>query len=152
MPDFRELLKRPAGKGKKPPVLPAADYPGIVKAHEMGVSTKKKTPYVRFHLGLTGWPDEVEESSRMATDGEGQSYPIDLSKKQFRTDFYFTDDSIYRLDEFLKSCGIDPAGRTYEECIQDCQGKEVVVQMIQKMNEESNEEFNEVKKVVGTGS
>ena len=143
-PNFSHLLKRPAGKAKKPEALPAGLYPGIIKSFEYGDQNKNKTPYVRFHLGLTGWPDDVSESDKSQPNGDGQLEPIDLSKRQPRRDFFLTDDAFWRLDEMLRSIGVEPAGRSYEECIPDAIGQNVIVEMQQYLNEKNNETGNQV--------
>lgn len=144
MSDFASLLRKPAGQGKKPPVLDVGNYPGVVKSFEVGDKNKNKTPYVRFHLQPTGWPDGA--SPQVHEDGT----PIDLTKRQMRRDYFLTDDAVYRLDEFLRSCGIDLTGRGYDECLPEANGKAVVIEVKQYMNQTSNEPGNEVGSVVGT--
>ena len=67
MPDFSKLLKAPAGVAKRAPALMPADYPGVIKSHELVGAPEGKDykSIVRFHLGLTGWPDEVDEQDRV---------------------------------------------------------------------------------------
>lgn len=151
MVDFSQLLKKPAGQAVKPPVLPPADYPGIVKRHEVGDNNKNKTPYVRFFMGITDWPDSVAAEDRQYATAEG-SKPIDLAKREQRRDFFLTDDALWRLDEFLRSCGIEPAGRPYEEVLPEVHGKLVLIEVQQGMRQDgSNDLFNQVGKVVGQG-
>lgn len=138
MANFSELLKKPAGEAKKPPALPAADYPGIIKSFELGDNNKNKTPYVRFHLGLLGAAETVD-----AAEFEG----IDLSKRQLRRDFYLTEDSLWRLDEFLRAVGVESAGRNYEEVLPEVVGKNVVVEVQQYLNQQTNEIGNQVGKL-----
>ena len=139
MTDFSALLKRPAGESKKPPALPVGDFPGIIKSHELGDNNKNKTPYVRFFVGLTGWPDEVD-----ADDREQDGKPIDLSKKQFRKDFYLSDDALWRLDEFIKAMGVDATGRDYEEVLPELTGLQCTVEVQQYMNQNTSEIGNQV--------
>jgi hypothetical protein len=141
-PNFSHLLKRPAGKAKKPEALPAGLYPGVIKSVEYGDQNKNKTPYVRCHLGLTGWPEDISEDDK-APGGE----PVDLAKRQPRRDYYLTDDALWRLDELLRSMGIEPSGRSYEEVIPDAVGQSVTVEMQQYLNEKNNETGNQVGKL-----
>lgn len=149
MPDFSQLLRKPAGQAVKPPALPAGDYPAIIKSHELGESQQKKTPYVRFHIGLMGWPDSIGESDRVMPGSDGSTHPIDLAKKQLRRDFFFTEDAMWRLDDFIRSLGIQAKGRTYEEVLPECVGAHVVASVKQSMNQNTNDIFNEVDKLVG---
>ena len=139
-PDFASLLKKPAGEAKRPPALPAGDYPAVVSSFEYGDQNKNKTKYVRYHVRLTGWAEGVEPIEEM-----------DLSKRQLRRDFFLTDDAFWRLDEFLRSTGLDPAGRSYEEVIPEIIGKNVTAEVQQYLNQQTNEIGNQIGKLVGQG-
>lgn len=140
MADFSQLLRKPAGEAKKPAALPAGDYSGVIKSFEVGDQNKNKTPYIRFQVALTGWPDSVDESDRGDTD---------LSKRQMRRDYYLTDDALWRLDEFIKSCGVEPNGRSYEEIVPELMGASVLAEVQQYLNQTSNEIGNQIGKLVG---
>lgn len=135
MPDFSSLLRKPAGEAKKPEALPAGDYPGVIKSFELGDQNKNHTPYARLAIGLTGWPDTVDESDRGDTD---------LSKRNLRRDMYLTDEAFWRLDELLRGLGIEVTGRTYEETIPELVGQQVLVEVQQYMNQTNNEIGNQV--------
>jgi hypothetical protein len=107
VPDFTSYLRPPAASVGRPPVLPAELYSGIIKNWEVGDNNQNKTPYVRYHIGLVDWPESVPESARTTVGPDHQIYLIDLSKRQFRRDFFLTPDAYYRLTEFLQSCGIE---------------------------------------------
>lgn len=137
MPDFKALLAKPAGEAKKPKALDAGQYPGIIKSYELGDANKNKTPYVRFHLGLTGWPNG---EAQLDEGGEA----IDLAKRQLRRDFFITEDALWRLDEFLQALGIELTGRSYEETIPEAVGKNVEIEVQQYMNQQTNDIGNQV--------
>ena len=154
MPDFRELLKKPAGEAKRPPVLPAADYPGIVKSFEVDDKNKNRTPYVRLWLGLTEWPASVPDTWDVHDVASGKSYTVaktdvDLSKRQMRRDFFLTEDALDRLDEMIRSCGINASGRAYEEILPELVGQHVLVEVQQYMNQNTNEIGNQLGAVKG---
>lgn len=139
-PNFSALLRKPAGEAKKPPALPAADYPAVLSSFELGDNNKNKTPYVRFMVKLTGWAESLDESDR---DSD-----IDLVKRQMRKDFYLTDDALWRLDEFMKSIGIEANGRTYEELFPEMMGMEVIAEVRQYMNQQTSEIGNQLEKLL----
>jgi hypothetical protein len=141
MPDFSQLLKKPMADAKRPPALPVGDYPGVVKSYELGDQNKNKTPYVRFHLGLTGWPDSVSEDEHSTPDGKA----IDLSKKQFHRDFYLTPEADWRLAEFLRSCGV--ADSDFETAVPNAVGAQVLVEIQQYIGKdgEIGNQTNQVK-------
>lgn len=136
--DLGSLLKKPAGQAKKPPALDAANYPGVLKSFEVGNQNKNQTPYVRFHVGITGWGEGVEPQA-----------DVDLSKRQMRRDYFLTDDALWRLDEFIRSCGIEANGRSYEEVCPELIGHPVTVEVQQYMNQTSNEIGNQIGKMTG---
>lgn len=118
MPDFSELLRKPAGEAKRPQALPVGDYQGVIRSHEVGDSNRNKTPYVRLGITLTQWPDGMEPV-------EG----VDLNKRQLRKDFYLTDEALWRFDELIKSCGIDAVGKRYEDVVPLLVGQPVKVEV-----------------------
>ena len=132
MPDFGTLLRKPAGQAPKPVALESGNYPGRVKSFEPGNQNKNKTPYIRFHVAITDWPEGAEPQ----TNDKGEV--LDLSKRQFRRDFYLTDDSLSRLDDFLSSLGIELTDRSYEECLPETLGQEVLVEITQYMREDGS--------------
>jgi hypothetical protein len=145
MVDFTSLLKKPAGEASKPKALEAGDYPGIIKSFEVGDNNKNKTPYVRFLVGITDWAETVSEEDKTNTDGS----PVDLSKRQLRRDYYLTDDALWRLDDFIKSCGVEAHGRAYDEVLPELIGAQVMVQVQQYVNQQSMEVGNQVGSLTG---
>lgn len=149
MPDFSSLLKAPAGEAKKPKVLVIGNYPGIVKSFELMQAPQGKdySMIVRVHVGLTGWCDNASEEDKQQEIRPGEFRPIDLSKRQLRKDFY--DNSLYRLDDLIKSCGITPDGKTYEETLPQLVGAQLVVEVEQYLNQNTNDLGNQIKNIVG---
>jgi hypothetical protein len=137
MVDFSKLLDKSAGEAKKPPVLPEGIYTGVVKGYQIGDNNKNKTPYVRFALGY------IEAMEGVSIDG------IDLAKRQGRSDFFLTEDALYRLDEFLKSIGVDPNGKTYREALPEATGASVKIEVGHFVNQSTGELGDLVKRVWG---
>lgn len=156
MPDFSSFLKSTSGTAKKPESLPTDDYPAVVKSFEYGDQNKNKTPYLRVHFGFIGPGFAAGNQEALA------ALNIDVSKRQIRRDFYTRgkDENdaaaeqacMYRLDQFLRSCGVEPGGgKTYDELIPQIVGAQVLLGVTQKMNENTSEFFNEVATVVKAG-
>jgi len=139
--NFAHLLKRPALQAKKPEALPAGTYPAIITKYEFGDNNKNKTPYVRFMVKLTGWANDVP--------ADEQDSSIDLSKRTMRRDFYLTDDSLHRLDDFIRSCGIVGEGKDYEEVLPELMGKDVEVEVQQYMSEKTGDIGNQIGAIKG---
>jgi hypothetical protein len=158
MPDFTQLLRRPAQEANRPPPIPADDYPGIIKNFEFGDSNTNKTPYVRFFPVLTDWGNSVPETWEVHNPTTNQSYTvgkadIDLSKRQQRRDFFLTPDAVWRLHEFLTSCGIEmeevDGFIDYNEYIPQAIGKQVLVEVQQYLNTRTNEIGNQIGRLLG---
>lgn len=156
MTDFSAIARSAAGQAKKPPTMPPETYPGVIKSFAWGDDNKNKTPYVRLMLGFTGWPESMPESWDEFDDEKQKSFvverkDIDLATRQMRRDFYMTDDSKYRMDDFLKSMGInvgtEDAPRTYEETLPELIGAGVLIEVQQQLNPGTNKTYTQVGKL-----
>jgi hypothetical protein len=147
--DFSQLLSVPLDSIKKPPILPAGDYPGIIKQYELGDANKNKTPYIRFNLVPTDWAVTTEDTW---LDSEGASHSksdVDLSKRQFRRDYFLTQDALWRLTDLMKGCGLELAGKQIQDVLPELIGCQVLIEIQQYLSEKSGEFGNQVGKVVG---
>lgn len=140
MADFRTLLATPMDDVKRPPTWPAGTYHGIVKTHEFRVSKLKKTPSVQYHLGVLAAGEDVDP---VALEG------IDLTRRDLTKDYYLTEDSLFRIKEFLASCGIDTAGRALGECIPEAVNCRVMITITQTTTDDGKSTRNEIGDVVG---
>lgn len=140
MVDFKLMLSKPAESVEKPKPLLPATYTGVISQREYGESAKKKTPYVRFTMRITGVGEGVD-----ATILDG----VDLSKKQLKKDYYLTPDAEYRVVEFSESCGNTRQGRTLAEMIEMCMTKPVIIGVIQRPSEDGTEMYNDVSSLAG---
>ncbi len=149
MVDFASLLKAPAGQSPKPKPLYPGNYPGIVTKFETlpAPAGKNYALIIRFHLKPIAWAEGIPEEEKVAAQPGGGTLPIDLSKRQLRRDFY--DTSMYRLDEFIRSIGIEPNGRSYEEVLPDCNGAQVMMEVKQYISNTTGEPGNEVGNLAG---
>lgn len=139
-PNLRDLLSRPADGFKAPPPLPAGTYYGTISGTEYGESREKKTPYVRFTVKLMSPGQDIEPSML-----EG----IDLSRRDQRVDFFLTEDAVFRLVEFARTCNIAPEGRALSEIIQELgMGAAVKVDVVQVSGKE-NQVYTNVKSIQG---
>jgi len=135
MVDFSKLLDKPAGEAKKPPVLPEGIYGVVIKGYSIDDKNKNKTPYVRFSVGYTEGPEGVE------LDG------IDLSKRQGRSDFYLTEDALYRLDEFIKSAGVEVKGKSYREIFPELTGTQAKAEVTHFTRQDTGELGDQIRRL-----
>jgi len=151
MVDFSKLLKAPAGAAKAPKALPVGDYHGIIKRWNIVEAPQGKdySSMIRFQLGLTGWPDDIDEEDKLQETAHGQE-PLDLSKRQLSKDFY--DHRLDLFDLFLRELGLSIEGRTYEEVLPETVGCQVIVAVRQYINQRTGETGNQVDTVKGLES
>lgn len=113
-PDFAQLLSKRADEVKRPAPLPIGMFKFVVKKKEFGTSSKKHTPYVRFTAAPVEYASDVEESD----------LPEDWQKKEYRHDFYLTDDAMFLLTDFCEACGLSVEGRGFDELVEEIPGSE----------------------------
>src|SRR5712664_4063770 len=104
--NFNDILDRPSSDVERPKTLPAGSYTCIVKGlprHDK--STKKQTPFVEFTLAVQSAGEDVDEEDLKAwmTKPDGSSRA--LTDATIRATYYTTEDSLYRLKDFLDHCG-----------------------------------------------
>lgn len=106
-PNFSSILDDAPTEVDRPKSLPTGTYEFVVGRWEEGVSSQKKTPFVRFQMRPTGTMDDVDEDelAEALTSADGTS--VDLGAKGMSITFYVTATAVYRLDEFHQQCGLD---------------------------------------------
>jgi hypothetical protein len=131
--DFAKLLSKPLDDVKKPPAWPAGTYLGSVTKFEFGDNNTNKTPYARFIIKVTAPGPGLE-----AHELEG----IDFTKgREFRRDFYLTEEADWRLKALIESCGIPTTGRTFAETVPEMVGAQVQVDVVQQNSQKNAEEL-----------
>lgn len=163
MVDFTQLYSRPAGKTPAPKALPIEWYPGVITKYEFVESFQPPVPALRIHARLTGWPkdpktgeDILRPDEMTQLDPDGKEVQRDISKSQFRRDMATPEDlsdrAWYYLDEFFRSCGLDPTSHSYNELFPMLINMPVKVHVTQYVNKESGDIGNQIDRVVGTAS
>jgi phage-related protein len=139
--DFSKLLAKKADDAKPPPVLPNGTYHGFIKGHNFGKSREKQTPYVQFELSVTSAGDDVDQTELVG---------IELSRKNLSITFYLTENSDFRLTEFLRSLGIKTEGRSFGELIPETTNAPVLISISQRLDKnDPTRIFNDVGEVKG---
>lgn len=143
--NFQHLLSKPIDSVKRPVAKPAGTYFGQIIGHKFDESKQKKTPFVRFELGGVQPGPDIDQS--LLVDAEGQ--PLDLSKWHPYKDFYLTDDSLYRLKDFLDSLKINISGRQFGETIPETKGMPVQFDVTMEPASEGGGFYNNVGNIAG---
>src|SRR5438132_477516 len=100
----------PAEEVTRPVPVPAGTYNAVVRGlYEEGVSSQKKTPFVKFTYALLSAGDDVDEAELAAIGG--------LEGKTIRDTYYTTPDALFRLTDTLINMGIDTEDKTIRQCL-----------------------------------
>lgn len=105
------LQAKPTGVSRPKP-LPAGTYMWITKGiPERGKSAKKGTDFVQFMLSPNAHGDDVDPEAlkEALTKASGEITPL-VDKTQRHT-FYITENSIWRLEQFLQHLGFELDGK-----------------------------------------
>lgn len=125
---IEDILDRPSNEAEAPKSMPAGNYRCRVQGlPRFDKSSKKQTPFVEFLLIPTAALDDVDEAELTEAGG--------LADKTIKATFYLTDNSEYRLREFLDACGVaeeDDEGNaaSHRERIEATPNCEVLVTMV----------------------
>lgn len=146
---FESILDTPADAVERPKPLPAGTYSVIVKGMpEHGVSSQKKTPFVRFTYALTAAGEDVDEDElkTLLTNKDGEVEPINT--KSIKDTYYTTLDSLFRLTDCLENMGIDLDGRTIRAALDETPNASLTIVVGHRASEDGTQVFAEVKRTM----
>lgn len=144
--NFKELLRKNLDDVKKPEPLPEGSYRGTIFKFDFDVSARKQTPFVRFTVVPQEAMDGVD-GDELATALQGKA----LSEKQFRKDYYLTEDALHRLKALIASMGIPVEGRTLDESLPETKGQNVIFEVTKRASEDGSVFYNDVGEMKGEG-
>jgi hypothetical protein len=116
---------------------------------EHGVSSQKKTPFVRFTYALTAAGDDVDpdELKELLTDKNGETAPI--GSKTIKDTYYTTPDSLFRLTDALENMGLDAdSGKTIRQLLDETPNADLNILVGHRASEDGTQVFAEVKRTM----
>lgn len=126
---FKDLLAKKVDDVKRPEPVPPGSYIAVVRGHEFGVSSKKKTDQVEFDFVLSEALEDVDADLLELFGGEAK-----LVTKVMKNAFYITDAALFMLTDFLKDAlEIESGGRNIDEVIPESTGCKVVINVTHSM-------------------
>lgn len=151
--DFKQLLSKKVDEAKRPPLLPAGDYEGVVKEWKVTEVDYKQgdgpQAVVVFNCQITAPGEGVDIED--LKDEEGK--PFDPAGRRFQVNFSLKADEDYRLSEFLQSCGIDTEGRSFGETLPDTRSAPIFMTVTHSQGKAgtptAGETFANCRKIVG---
>lgn len=141
-PNMESILDAAPSEVEYPPVMPHGTYLTVVKGMpEHGKSAKKQTPFVKFTLGFMQAQDDVDAEELKEVLGNNK-----LSDKTIKHTIYTTEDSIYRLDEFIQHCGVELDGeKSRRQMLEETPGCQVLVTIGHEPSEDGTKMFAKIK-------
>lgn len=133
-PDFNALLKKPLDDVKRPPVVPAGTYYGIISAYKfqetpwVNNDTGEKDAQVRFSIKNVEPGEDILASPELL---EG----VDLSKRQFNADLPLSGGNEWVTKLFLDGIGVQTSGgRGFGETVPEAVGASVMFDVTHRMS------------------
>jgi hypothetical protein len=144
------LLSTTADQAKRPVPFNDGTYYGVIKGFQMVESDKKKTPGVEYDVELTHAAEGVD---LVGYDEDGQTVQLNPAGVHKRTTFWITENSLFMLKDFIKSCGIEVENRTFQELIPQVVGQPVICSITKSpSNRPEGGFYNNLEKVVGAAT
>ena len=127
---FAPILDRPPTEFDRPLPLPAGTYSTVIQGQpRYDKSAKKQTEFVEFtHKFISAGEDvDEEELTKALTKADGTTK--NLTDVTMRNTFYITENSVWRLREFLNNCGLDAnnADASLRELVEETPNQQVGV-------------------------
>lgn len=139
MPNFAEILDKPATEIERPKPLPTGTYTWLVRGlPRYDKSSKKGTPFAEFVLECLGPYYDVDEAALEEAGG--------YAGKTLRTTYYLTEEAAYRAKDFAVDCGVDIEGLTLGQMLEACNGCQVVADVRHQASEDGERIFAQIGK------
>lgn len=146
-PNFAKLLDRKGTEVERPKPCPAGSYIWIIKGQpRFDQSAQKKTDFVEFNLVAQSALEDVDEVELTTwanrKDGTTKSF-ADLTQKGI---FYLTEDSLFRLNDFLNACGAGDESMSLRQRIEEAVNCQVVGVVSHRATQDGEGVFAEIRK------
>jgi len=136
---FESVLDMPASAVERPKPLPRGTYIAVVQGQpRFDKNPNTGTQFAEFTLKLLQALEDVDKDELEAQGG--------LKERTTRVLFYLTDDSVYRLKEFLEHCGVDmDSDATMSQLVAETPGCQVGITIIHKPSKDGDAIYANVK-------
>lgn len=133
MANFANILQNATlGEIEKPKPLPVGSYVALIKQVEYGETTgEKKTPFARVNMEIVSPLSDVNEAD-LEEFGS-------VTGKKFKTDFYLTEDALFRLQDFvLEHVGLDMRGMNLDQALPQIVNNQVGIKIKHEVSKRDN--------------
>ena len=152
MADFKSLLSKRVDDAERPDILPAGNYEGVVTDYIPKESnTAEKTPQVQINVRLTSASDDIDPEDLINPKGK----EIKVADRRLRHDFWLDEENQWKLSEFIRSCGVETAGRSFGETLPELKNAPVFVLVVQTPDKQKRNEdgspiiYNNIARLTG---
>jgi hypothetical protein len=115
---FEDILNKPVTEIDRPKPLPVGEYLWTIQGMpRYDKSKEKQTPYYEFKCKCVEALDSVDEDALAEWAKKADGSARKLSDFETRLTFYVTEDSLYRLQEFLVHCGAAEDGISTKQAL-----------------------------------
>lgn len=137
--DFASILSQRSESIERPKPVPVGTYAAMVEGiPEMRNIGKKDTPAAEFSFKLIAPGPDVDTTALTEMGG--------LTDKKLRKPFFLTEESLYRLKEFLVDhLGIDEGKKSIGELISESPNRSVTVVVSHRLSEDKSQVYAEIK-------
>lgn len=122
MANLSHLLGKKTGDVEKPKPFPIGHYLWNITAYGIVESSKKKTPGIEFQVKMVEPMDDVDEDDLGLVKNPHE--------RQKRLTFWLTEDSLWRLKDFLIALGVNDDDKTLEELLPETVGEQFIAGIV----------------------
>ena len=138
MVDFTKLLDKSADDVERPAPLPQGSYITTITGYRGVESGQKKTPGVEIDMQIVAPGEDV--------DAEAYAQVKNPQERVLKTQFWLTEDSMFRLKDFLEKAGFETAGKTFSSMLAEIAGHQVIAIVTHRMGQDGESVFPEARK------
>ncbi len=137
MPNFEDILNKPASEIKPPEALPVGTYHAMIDGPpEPGKSSKKQTDFLKFKFKILKAMEDVDQVAAMEQQVQG---------KTVTQDYYIVDSSVWRLKELLVDhLGIEEGTKSLREMLAEVPGQQVLVKLKHDISDDGKRKYHRV--------
>lgn len=147
-----DILDKPATEIDRPKPLPSGHYLWLtVGLPRYDKSKEKQTPFYEFTLKCLQALDDVDEEALQEWSTKADGTVKNLNDFTTKHTFYITEDSVYRLQDFLEHLGIDREGKSIRQCIDETPNCQVVGSIVHKASPDGTSVYANIGKTAPVG-
>lgn len=150
-PNFGSILDRAPTEVERPKPLPVGTYiTQLVGLPRQDKSAKKGTEFVEFTHKILEAGEDVDTDDLQAYLTAPDGTKRKLSEVTVKNTFYLTENSIWRLKDFLKNCGfdVDDEKASLREMVEGTAGQKVGIVISHEASDDGQAIYHRVNKTL----